>query len=70
MVTNADKVSCRDGRCERDHLVDASLPDVLVAYRAAVARRDELVRAYVTLCWYEPTPSGCGSDWHLELISN
>ena len=81
MATEADKVGREEdyGQCVRDQLAGAPLAELLAgaplaelwaAYRAAVARRDEWVQAYVILCLYEPAPTGCGPHWHLELISN
>lgn len=71
MATEADKVGKEedDGQCERDQLTEASLAELWAAYRAAMARRDEWVQAYVILCLYEPAPAGCGPHWHFELIS-
>ena len=72
MTTEADKVGREEsgGQCERDQLAGAPLAELWAAYRAAVARRDEWVQAYVILCLYEPAPTGGGPHWHLELISN
>ncbi len=44
--------------------------ELWVAYREAVARRDQCLWAYVTLLLYTPTPSGCDSHWQLDLISD
>ena len=68
IATRADKADKGGGQCGRDQSAAAPLVELWAAYRAAVTRRDEWVRAYLTLCLYEPAPSGRGSDWHLELI--
>jgi len=57
----------RDDGDQPAHMAPA---DLLAAYLEAVARRDQWVQAYVTLCLYRPTPSGCGSDWQLELTAD
>lgn len=46
----------------------ANLAELQALYRAAVARRDQWLRAYVTLCLYQPPSQDRGSDWYLELI--
>jgi hypothetical protein len=68
MAKGADRSRRGDGR-ERDPLIGATPAELLAAYRAAVARRDEWLQAYLTVCLYQPA-SDCGSDWQLELISD
>ncbi len=70
MTTGADKVGRGDGPGGQEQPAGVSLAELRAAYRVAVAHRDEWLHAYVILRRYAPAPSGCGSDWHLELISD
>ncbi len=56
------------GKEERRGSADPA--EAQAAYLLAVARRDQWVQAYVTLCLYVPAPSGCGPDWQFELNSD
>lgn len=69
MAETVDRHRKGDGP-ERDQLAEATVAEVLSAYRAEAARRDALYQAFLTLCLYKPAPPYCGSDWHLELISD
>jgi hypothetical protein len=42
------------------------LDDAYTAYHAALAHRDELMRAYSILRSYAPTPFGDGRSWQFE----
>jgi hypothetical protein len=58
----------REDRDER--LAAAATVEVWAAYLEAVARWDQCVSAYVTLCLYVLTPPVRDSDWQFELTSS
>ncbi len=48
----------------------ATPAELRAAYLEAVALRDRLIAAYMTLCLYDPAASASGSEWQFELTSD
>jgi len=57
------------GEDEYGQLAGATDYEARMAYRRAVARRDECLRAYVTLYLYVAMSSRNSSAWQLESVS-